>query len=273
MKTGFKNLDNIVKIKGGDLIIVASRPAMGKTTLAQNILSNVAIKEHKPTAFFSLEESMEKTVNKLIIRAAMVEADKFKIYDKYQKGEILKPEFTDEDWDRISYGINVLKDAPIFINATAPQTINDIKRRTYELKENIELIIIDYLQLVQYDKSKSLSRDNEVEEILKELKLLARELNVSIIVTSQLSRKLEERDDKRPVITDFTNTASSISNYADKILFLYRDSYYKKENKSNITEIIVAKNENGRTGTAKLGWMPEYCMFGNIMNVQEEKNE
>ncbi len=97
-------------------------------------------------------------------------------------------------------------------------------------------------------KSKSLSRDNEVEEILKELKLLARELNVSIIVTSQLSRKPEERDDKRPVITDFTNTASSISNYADKILFLYRDSYYKKkkENKSNITEIIVAKNENGK---------------------------
>lgn len=274
MKTGFKDLDNIVKIKGGDLIIVASRPAMGKTIIAQNILSNVAIKEHKPIAFFSLEESMEKIVNKLIIRTAMVEADKFKIYDKYQKGEILKPEFTDEDWDRIFYGINVLKDAPIFINATAPQTINDIKRRTYELKEkeNIELIIIDYLQLIQYDKSKSLSRDNEVEEILKELKLLARELNVSIIVTSQLSRKPEERDDKRPVITDFTNTASSISNYADKILFLYRDSYYKKENKSNITEIIVAKNENGKTGTAKLGWMPEYCMFGNIMNFKEEKN-
>ena len=271
MKTGFKDLDNIVKIKGGDLIIVASRPAMGKTTIAQNILSNVAIKEHKPIAFFSLEESMEKIVNKLIIRTAMVEADKFKIYDKYQKGEILKPEFTDEDWDRISYGINVLKDVPIFINATEPQTINDIKRRTYELKEkeNIELIIIDYLQLIQYDKSKSLSRDNEVEEILKELKLLARELNVSIIVTSQLSRKPEERDDKRPVITDFTNTASSISNYADKILFLYRDSYYKKENKSNITEIIVAKNENGKTGTAKLGWMPEYCMFGNIMNFKE----
>lgn len=95
---------------------------------------------------------------------------------------------------------------------------------------------------------------------------------MSIIVTSQLSRKPEERDDKRPVITDFTNTASSISNYADKILFLYRDSYYKKENKSNITEIIVAKNENGKTGTAKLGWTPEYCMFGNIMNFKEEKN-
>lgn len=265
MKTGYKDLDNLVKIKGGDLIIVASRPAMGKTTLAQNILSNVAIKEHKPTAFFSLEESMEKTVNKLIIKTAMVEADKFKIYDKYQKGEILKPEFTDDDWDRIAYGVNVLKDAPIFINVTAPQTIDDIKRKTYELKEkeNIELIIIDYLQLIQYDKCKSLSRENEVEEILKELKLLAKELNVPIIITSQLSRKPEERDDKRPVINDFTNTASSISNYADKILFLYRDSYYNKENKSNITEIIVAKNEKGKIGTAKLGWMPEYCMFGN----------
>ena len=232
MKTGFKDLDNIVKVNGGDLIIIASRPAIGKTNLAQNILSNVAIKENRPTAFFSLEESMEKIVNKL----------------------------------------NILKDAPIFINANTPQTIDDIKRRTYELKEkeNIELIIIDYLQLIQYDKSKLLSRDNEVEEILKELKLLAKELNVAIIVTSQLSRKPEEREDKRPVITDFTNTASSISNYADKILFLYRDSYYNKENKSNITEIIVSKNENGKTGTAKLGWMPEYCMFGNTVDFERK---
>ena len=95
-------------------------------------------------------------------------------------------------------------------------------------------------------------------------------LNVAIIVTSQLSRKPEEREDKRPVITDFTNTASSISNYADKILFLYRDSYYKKENKSNITEIIVSKNENGKTGTAKLGWMPEYCMFGNTVDFERK---
>ena len=270
MKTGFKNLDKIVKIERGDLIIIASRPAMGKSTLAINILSNVAIKDKKPSAFFSLDESMEKIVNRLIIKTAMVEADKFKIYNKYQKGEILKPKFTDDDWDRISYGVNVLKDAPIFIDATAPQTIEHILKKSCELKEkeNIEFIIIDYLQLIQCDKSKLLSRENEIEDILKELKILAKKLNVSIIVTSQLSRKLEERNDKRPVITDFTNTASSLD-YADKILFLYR---YNKEEKSNITEIIVAKNENGKIGTAELGYKPEYCMFGNMVTFKDDEN-
>lgn len=268
MKTGFKDLDKIVKIERGDLIIIASRPAMGKSTLAINILSNVAIKDKKPSAFFSLDESMEKIVNRLIIKTAMVEEDKFKIYNKYQKGEILKPKFTDDDWDRISYGVNVLKDAPIFIDATAPQTIEHILKKSCELKENIEFIIIDYLQLIQCDKSKLLSRENEIEDILKELKLLAKKLNVPIIVTSQLSRKPEERNDKRPAITDFTNTESSLD-YADKILFLYR---YNKGKKSNITEIIVAKNENGKIGTAELGYMPEYCMFGNIAIFKDDEN-
>lgn len=272
METGFHNLDNNIKIKGGDLIIIASRPAMGKTTLALNILGNVAIKDKKPVAFFSLEENMENIVNKLIIRTSMVEADKFKIYDQYQKGQILKPEFTDDDWDRISYGVNSLKDAPIFIDVTAPQTIDNIFKKSCELKEkeNIELIIIDYLQLIQFDKRKALSRDNEIDEILQKLKTLAKELNVPVIVTSQLSRRPEEREDKRPVITDFTNTASSVLKYADKILLLYRDSYYNKENKSNITDIIIAKNgsKNENTSTMKLGWMPEYFMFGNTIDFE-----
>ena len=273
MKTGFHNLDNNIKIKGGDLIIIASRPAMGKTTLALNILGNVAIKDKKSVAFFSLEENMENIVNKLIIRTSMVEADKFKTYDQYQKGQILKPKFTDDDWDRISYGVNSLKDAPIFIDVTAPQTIDNIFKKSCELKEkeNIELIIIDYLQLIQVNKRKELSRDDEIDEILQELKTLAEKLNVPVIVTSQLSRRPEEREDKRPVITDFTNTASSILKYADKIWFLYRDSYYNKENKSNITDIIIAQNgnKNENTSTIKLGWMPEYFMFGNTINLEK----
>ena len=232
MKTGFKDLDKIVKIERGDLIIIASRPAMGKTTLAQIILSNIAIKYKKKSAFFSLDESREKII-------------------------------------RLFYGVNVLKDTNIFIDATAPQTLEHILKKSCELKEkeNIELIVIDYLQLIQCDKSKSLSRENEIEDILKELKLLAKKLNVSIIVTSQLSRKPEERNNKRPVITDFTNTTSSILNYADKILFLYRDSYYNKENKSNMTEIIVEKNKNGKIGTTKLEWMQEYGMFGKYDKI------
>ena len=244
MKTGFHNLDNNIKIKGGDLIIIASRPAMGKTTLALNILGNVAIKDKKSVAFFSLEEGMENIVNKLIIRTSMVEADKFKIYD-----------------------------APIFIDVTAQQTIDNIFKKSCELKEkeNIELIIIDYLQLIQFDKRKVLSRDDEIDGILQELKTLAEKLNVPVIVTSQLSRRPEEREDKRPVITDFTNTASSILKYADKIWFLYRDSYYNKENKSNITDIIITQNgnKNENISTIKLGWMPEYFMFGNTINLEK----
>ena len=210
MKTGFKDLDKIVKIERGDLIIIASRPAMGKTTLAQNILSNIAIKYKKKSAFFSLDESREKII-------------------------------------RLFYGVNVLKDTNIFIDATAPQTLEHILKKSCELKEkeNIELIVIDYLQLIQFDKSKALSRDNETREILKELNILAKELNIPIIVISQLSRKVEERSNKRPIIADFSNTSSSILTYSNKILFLYRDSYYNKSNKSNITDIIVAKNEEG----------------------------
>ena len=181
MKTGFDDLDSIMQINKGDLIIVASRPAMGKSTLALNILSNVAIKEKKPVLMFNLESSKENIINKLIISNSMVEADKFEIYDKYQKGKIMKPELIDDDWDRIFYGLNILKDAPIFIDTTAPYTIEDIckKSRELKLKENIELIIIDYLQLIQFDKSKALSRDNETREILKELNILAKELNIS----------------------------------------------------------------------------------------------
>ena len=229
MKTGFNDLDNIVKIKGGDLIVIASRPAMGKSTLAINILRNVAIKEKEPVLLFSLENSKETIINKLTIRNSM--------------------------------------DASIFIDASVPQTIDNIFKKSCELKEkeNIELIIIDYLQLIQFNKSKVLSRDKE---ILKMLKTLAKKLDIPIIITSQLSRKPEERNDKRPVITDFNNTAPSILDYADKILFLYRDSYYNKDNKGNMTDIIVAKNENDEIGTIKLGWLPECCMFGNTAKFE-----
>ena len=154
----------------------------------------------------------------------MVEADKFEIYDKYQKGKMKKTELTDDDWDRIGFGLNILKNAPIFMGTTAPYTIDDIcnKSRELKLKENIELIIIDYLQLIQFDKSKALSRDNETREILKELKILAKELNIPVIVTSQLSRKVEERNDKRPIIADFSNMSSGILAYSNKILFLLK---------------------------------------------------
>lgn len=210
MKTGINDLDNILKIKEEDFIIIASRPKMGKSTLVQNIIINVAVIENKPTLYFSLEDSKENIVKKLILKTSMIK-----------------------------------KEVPIFIDTTIPQTIYEIIEKSHKIKQNknIELIIIDCLQLIQFDSKKALSRDNEIREILKELKKIAKKLKIPIIVTSQLSRNPEKRKDKRPVITDFANIISSVLRYADKILFIYRDSYYNKENKSNITDIIVVKNE------------------------------
>lgn len=273
MKTGFKDLDKILNINNGELIVVASRPAMGKSTFVQNILSNVAIKENKGVLYFNLEESKEKVTNNLIISNSMVERDKFEIYDEYKKQRKEKAKLSEDDWDRIAYGINLLKDAPIYIASDAPYSIDDICLKSKELKEekNIEAIIIDYLQLIQFDKTKLFSRDNEITEILRKLKVLAKELNVPIIVTSQLSRECEKREDKKPYVADLKNSENGIITYSDKILFLYRDSYYNKENKSNITDIIIAKNNDGNINTIKLAWMPEYCMFGNTLIFEEEE--
>ncbi len=232
MKTGFKDLDNIIKLNKGELIVIASRPGMGKSTFVQNILSNVSIKENEAVLFYSLEDSKDNIVNKLITSNSI------------------------EDGDGIAYEVNLLKDAPIYIASDASYTLEEIciNSRELKLKNDIELIIIDYLQLIMFDKNKLLSRDNEIKEILKVLKMLAKELNVPIIITSQLSRKVEKRDDKRPYIDDFTNSKYGILTYSDKILFLYRDSYYNEKDKSNVTEVIVAKNNDGNVGTIKYIW-------------------
>lgn len=269
MRTGFKDLDNIIKLKEGELVVIASRPAMGKTTFALNILSYNSLKENKSTLLFSLEESKETIIKKLIISNSMVEADKFRLYEEYknENKDEKDIDLSEEDWDRIAYGITLLKNANIFISDTVPYTIEDIcqKSRELKLKENIELIIIDYLQLIQFDKKELLSRDDETTEILRRLGTLAKELNITIIVTSQLSKKAELKENKRPLISDFVESEYGISIYSSKILFLYRDSYYNKNNKSDITEVIIAKNNDGDIKTIKVAWMPEYCMFGNVL--------
>ena len=274
MNTGFKDLDEVLEIKKGDLMVVASRPAMGKSTFALNILSHMALKEKKSVLLFSLENSKENIINKLIISNSMVEAEKFDRYNQYKKEESEKPELLEDDWDRIAYGINLLKDAPIYIASDAPYTIEDICIKSSELKKekDIGIIIIDYLQLIQFNKKKRLSRDNELTEILRKLKVLAKILDIPVIITSQLSGECEKRDDKRPRIDDFSNSKVGITRYSDKILFLYRDSYYNKDNKSDITELIIAKSNHGDTNTIKIAWLPEYCMFGNAVVFEEEED-
>lgn len=274
MITGFKDLDGIIKINRGELIIVASRPAMGKSTFVQNVLSNVALKDNEAVLFYSLEESKEKIINRLIIRNSMIEADKFELYNKYKKNKQSKPNLLEEEWDRIVYGVNLLKDAPIYIASDTPYTIDDIMIKSRELKfeKDIKLIIIDYLQLIQFDKKELLSRDNEITEILKKLKILAKELDVPIIITSQLSQECEKREDKKPYIADFSNSQKGILKHADKILFLYRNSNYYKKYKSTFTDVIVAKNNDGGINTIKLAWLPEYYMFGNTTVFKEKEN-
>lgn len=274
MKTGFNDLDNIINLSEGELVVIASRPAMGKSTFALNILSHLALKENKFVLFFNLEDSKDNIINKLIISNSMVESEKFGLYNKYKKNEIQRPNLSEDDWDRIAYGIDLLKDAPIYMASDAPYSIEDICIKSTRLKreKNIDAIIIDYLQLIQFNKKKQLSRDEEITEILRKLKVLAKILDVPVIIISQLSRECEKRDDKRPIIYDFTNSKKGITTYSDKILFLYRDSYYNKDNKSDITDIIIAKNNEGAINTIKVAWMPEYCMFGNTKVINEGQN-
>ena len=274
MNKGFKDLDEIIDLKKGELVVIASRPAMGKSTFVLNILSHFTLKEKKSVLFFSLEDSNDNIINKLIINSSMVEAEKFQLYNKYKEENTEKPELSEDDWDRIAYGINLLKDAPIYIASDVPYSIEDICIKSTRLKKekNIKAIIIDYLQLIQFNKKKPLSRDKEITEIVRKLKVLAKILDVPVIITSQLSRECEKRDDKRPSIEDFSNSKNAITTYSDKILFLYRDSYYNKKNKSDITEVIVAKSNDGNMDTIKVAWMPEYCMFGNTIVFEEEKD-
>ncbi len=267
MKTGFKDLDSNIKLNNGELIVIASRPAMGKTTFALNILSHIALEEKTGVLFFSLEDSKENITKRLIISNSMVEREKFDLYNQYKKEKIKKPELSEEDWDRIAYGIERLKDAPIYLSCDAPLSIDDICKNSKKLKleKNIELIIIDYIQLIKFDKKKLWSRDNEITEILRQLKVLAKELDIPVIITSQLSRAPEERNNPRPMIADFSSSKYGITMYSDKILFLYRDLDYTENRKSNITELIIARNNDGNINTIKLGWLPEYCKFGNAI--------
>ena len=235
-------MDTNIKLNNGELIVIASRPGIGKTAFALNILSHIGLEEKKGVLFFSLENSEKNIIKRLITINSTTE--------------------------------EILKNSPIYLSTKAPLSIDDIceKSKKMKLEKNIELIIIDYLQLIKFDKKKLWSRDDEITEILRKLKVLAKELNIPVIITSQLSRAPEERKSPKPMITDFSSSKYGITKYCDKILFLYRDLDYIENRKNNITELIVAKNNDGNINTIKLGWLPEYCKFGNTIVFEEEKD-
>ena len=253
--TGFNDLD--VKLAGlhnSDLIILAARPAMGKSAFAINIAANVAVQSNIPVAIFNLEMSKEQIGNRILCSEAMVDSNKIRT------GQI-----DDEDWTKLAGTIGRLSDAPIYIDDTPGITITEIraKCRKLKLEKEIGLVVIDYLQLIA-GTGKAGSREQEISEISRSLKILAKELEIPVIAISQLSRGAEKREDKRPMLSDLRESGA-IEQDADIVMFLYRDDYYNEDSeKKNVAEVIVAKQRSGSTGTVELAWLPSYTKFGNL---------
>ncbi len=259
--TGFADLDyKTAGLHNSDLILVAARPAMGKSAFALNIASNAAVRANVPVAIFSLEMSKEQMGNRILCSEAMVDSN------KVRTGKI-----EDEDWAKLAMASGELSESQIFIDDTPGISIMEIraKCRKMKLEKNIGLVVIDYLQLVQGSSKKGGSREQEISEISRSLKILAKEINVPVIALSQLSRAPEQRPDHRPMLSDLRESGA-IEQDADIVMFLYRDDYYNEESeKKNIAEVIIAKHRAGSTGTVELLWLGNYTKFANIEKYRE----
>jgi replicative DNA helicase len=261
--SGFAELDlRTTGFHNSELIILAARPAMGKTAFALNIATNAATRYNTPALIFSLEMSKEQLVNRILCSEAMVDSSKLRT------GKI-----EENDWVKIVDALGPLSESEIYIDDTAGISITEIraKSRKLKLEKNIGIIVIDYLQLIQGSGNRrNGSREQEISEISRSLKILAKELNVPVIALSQLSRAAEQRNDHRPMLSDLRESGS-IEQDADIVMFLYRDDYYNDESESkNIAEVILAKNRSGSIGTAELLWMANYTKFANIERYREE---
>ena len=250
--TGFIDLDKELHgLQKSELIILAARPGIGKTSFALNIASHAAIKHNVPVAIFSLEMSGTQLVSRIISSEMLIDSKR-----------LVSGELEDEDWEKIAVSLNSLGSAPIYINDSTNVNVSDIRAKCRRLKaeKGLGLIVVDYLQLMTGSRSES--RQQEVSDMSRSLKLLAKELDVPIITLSQLSRAPDQRkDDHRPKISDLRESGS-IEQDADIILFLYRDEDYNPETEQkNIVECIVAKHRKGSTGTYKLVWMGQYTKF------------
>lgn len=250
--TGFAGLDRILTgLNRSDLILIAARPGMGKTSFALNIATQVAVKAKRTVAVFSLEMSNEQLVERILSGDAMVQGNKMRT------GEL-----STEDWVRLAASAQQVAGTPIYIDDTAGITVPEMKARLRRLKD-LGLVIIDYLQLMS-GTSRSENRVQVVSEITRSLKIMAKELNVPVIVLSQLSRGPESRTDHRPMLSDLRESGS-IEQDADSVLFLYRDAYYNRESEEqNVAECIVAKNRHGETGVVQLAWDGEHTRFSSL---------
>ena len=252
--TGFIDLDyKLSGLQRSDLVLIAARPSMGKTAFVLNIAQHVAFRQNKAVAIFSLEMSKEQLVNRLFSLESHVDA------------QILRTgNLSDTDWEKLIEGAGTIGSSRMIIDDTSGITISEMrsKCRKYKLEMGLDLIIIDYLQLMSGGK-RSESRQQEISEISRSLKALAREMNAPVIALSQLSRRVEERKPAKPMLSDLRESGS-IEQDADVVMFIYRDEYYNEDSeKKGIAEIIVDKQRNGSTGSVELVWLGQYTKFGN----------
>ncbi len=256
LSTGYTEFDELTAgLQPTDLVILAARPAMGKTTLALNIAEAAAIQSKKSVAVFSMEMSASQLALRLISSVGRVNATRLRT------GQL-----EDEDWSRVSSAIQIMKDVKIFIDDTPALSPDVLRAKSRRLKRehDVGLIVIDYLQLMAVPGN-SENRATEISEISRSLKGLAKELNVPVIALSQLNRSLETRTDKRPVMADLRESGA-IEQDADVIVFIYRDEYYNKDASPDkgLAEIIIGKQRNGPTGSFKLKFFGEYTRFDNL---------
>lgn len=255
--TGFIDLDyKLSGLQPSDLVLIAARPSMGKTALVLNIAQYIAFKKEKGVAVFSLEMSKEQLVNRL-----------FSLESQVDSQAIRTGNLKDSDWEKLIEGAGIIGRSNLIIDDTPGISVSELrsKCRKYKLEHDIQVIIIDYLQLMTGSVGRrSESRQQEISEISRSLKALARELNVPVVALSQLSRAVESRPDKRPMLSDLRESGA-IEQDADVVMFIYRDEYYNKDSEyKKQAEIIIAKQRNGPVGTVNLAWLAEYTKFANL---------
>ncbi len=260
--TGFIDLDyKLSGLQPSDLVLIAARPSMGKTAFVLNIAQYMAFKKDKSVAIFSLEMSKEQLVNRLFSLESQVDAQ-----------SIRTGNMKDSDWEKLIEGAGIIGKSRLIIDDTPGISISELrsKCRKYKLEHGLDVIIIDYLQLMTGGVGRSQeSRQQEVSEISRSLKGLARELNVPVVTLSQLSRAVESRPDKRPMLSDLRESGA-IEQDADVVMFIYRDEYYNKDSEfKKQAEIIIAKQRNGPVGTVNLAWLGEYTKFANLSRQEE----
>ncbi len=250
-KSGYSDLDSVISgLNKSDLLILAARPGMGKTSFALNIAANVCRRSaDKDVVIFSLEMSKEQLVTRMLASESLVSND-----------HLIKGNIDEKDWEKLARGADRMAGMSLYLDDTAGITVVQMKAKLRRLK-NVGLVIIDYLQLMNSSRRID-NRVNEISDITRQLKLMAKELNIPVITLSQLSRSVESRPDKHPLLSDLRESGS-IEQDADIVMFLYRDGYYNKDKAedANLAECIVAKNRHGETGTVNLRWNGQYTLF------------